>query len=324
MAQVHLERGRLLSGPLEAFEDAIGAYRRALELVPGLAVARSALGGLLLHAPDRWREALALHREILATAPTTAASLQRAGDARRAPGTRPRSPAVPATFSRPSASPHPRSRTRPQPPFGIALHAGPPLASAEGERLRRLAHQVRDELGRILEASGDTSPPAVRPDSLPTAEILAVEDELTAPHFSRQSASVRKALFLSLAGLFLDPGGNGGDARFRDPLDRALGLWTRRKVRRIVEETNLAAIEAFDHEGFGHALRALAASEVLDREGGPLRPVLLALIALEGGAIPATPLDRTELGGLVSSCEAARLLLIRITELLCQKLERGR
>ena len=135
---------------------------------------------------------------------------------------------------------------------------------------------------------------------------------------------MRKALFLSLAGLFLDPGGNGGDAQFRDPLDRALGLWTRRKVRRIAEETTLAAIDAFDHEAFGHALRALAAAEVLDREGGPLRPVLLALIALDGGTSPADPPDRAELGGLVSSCEAARLLLIRITELLCQKLERGR
>jgi len=266
---------------------------------------------------------LALHRETLAAAPTTAASLQalvtlaeRQGQVEVAGGAR---HVLAALGLAPSQESDAATA-----PFGLALHAGPPLASVDGERLRRLAHQVRDELGRILPPGDDTSPSAVHPEFLPTAEILAVEDELTAPHFSRQAASVRKALFLSLAGLFLDPGGNGGDARFRDPLDRALGLWTRRKVRRIAEETNLAAIEAFDHEAFGHALRALAASQVLDREGGSLRPVLLALISLEGGTIPAASLDRIELGGLVSSCEAARLLLVRITELLCQKLERGR
>jgi hypothetical protein len=48
------------------------------------------------------------------------------------------------------------------------------------------------------------------------------------------------------------------------------------------------------------------------------------LIALDGDTREAGDLDRAELGGLVSSCEAARLLLIRITDLLCQKLERGR
>jgi tetratricopeptide (TPR) repeat protein len=322
LAQVHLERGRLLSGPLEAFEDAIGAYQRALALVPGLAVARSALGGLLLHAPDRWREALALHRDILSAAPTTSASLraiatlaERQGRPEVATGAR----QVLAALG--LAAPDAPEATG---PFGLRLQAGPPLPSSDGERLRRLAHQIRDELGRLLETEGEASAPPALAEILPTAEILAVEDELTAPHLSRQPAPLRRSLFLSLAGLFLDPGGNGGEARFRDPLDRSLGLWTRRKVRRIVEETSLAAIDAFDHEAWGHALRALAAAQIVDRGHGPLRPVLLALIALDGDTREAGDLDRAELGGLVSSCEAARLLLIRITDLLCQKLERGR
>jgi len=37
----------------------------ALRLGPELGVARTALANLLLHSPERWREALALHREIL-------------------------------------------------------------------------------------------------------------------------------------------------------------------------------------------------------------------------------------------------------------------
>lgn len=112
--------------------------------------------------------------------------------------------------------------------------------------------------------------------------------------------------------------------RFRDPLDGAMGLWTRRKVRRIVEETSLAAIEAFDHEAWGHTLRALAAGELLDRDRGPLRPVLLALIALDDPTSGVSESACEELGGLVSSCAPARILLIRITELLCRRLERGR
>ncbi len=322
LAHVHLERGRLLSGPLEAFEDAIGAYQRALALVPGLAVARSALGGLLLHAPDRWREALALHRDILSSAPTTAASLralttlaERQGRAEVSTGARQVLAALGLAAAEDAAA---------ATPFALPLQAGPPLPSSDGERLRRLAHQVRDELGRLLEAEGGMPAAPTHAEQLPTAAILAVEDELTAPNFSRQPAARRRSLFLSLAGLFLDPGGNGGEAHLRDALDRSLGLWTRRKVRRIAEETSLAAIEAFDHEAWGHELRALAAAQVLDRAHGPLRPVLQALIALDGDTREAGDLDRAELGGLVSSCEAARLLLIRITDLLCQKLERGR
>ena len=189
VAQVHLERGRLLSGPLEAFEDAIGAYQRALALVPGLAVARSALGGLLLHAPDRWREALALHREILAAAPdapprrcaplVTLAERQGANRGRRRRPPRPRGP-------RPRLAP--RSRPRPQRPSGSRSRPAHPLRLRRGRTPaptrppgpRRARPHPRD---RTANRSG--SP--VHPEDLPTAEILAVEDELTAPHFSRQS-----------------------------------------------------------------------------------------------------------------------------------------
>lgn len=324
LAQIQLERGRLLSGPLEAFEDAIHAYQRALVLQPGLAVARIALAGLLLHAPDRWREALALHREILATAPTTAASLRALatiaegrGQTELARGAR----GVLGALSLESAS----ERGDTAASFALPLQAGPPLASPEGERLRRLAHLIRDELGRILESDrAAESPAGAATDSLPIAEILAVEDELTARHLSRLAPERRRDLFLSLAGLFLDPGGNGGDSSLRDTLDRALGLWTRRKVRRIVEETTLASIEAFDHAAWGHELRELAAAQVLDREQSALRPVLLALIALDGNTKPAADLDRAELGGVVTTCEAAKHLLCRIVNLLCEKLERSR
>ncbi|MFO0690498.1 MAG: tetratricopeptide repeat protein [Myxococcota bacterium] len=324
LAQVHLERGRLLSGPLEAFDQAIGAYRRALELQPGLAVAKGALAALLLHAPDRWREALALHREILASAPTTAASLRALATLAERQGRSEVAVAARCLFgalghgSREELEAAPRT-------LGLSLNAGPPLAAPELERLRRIAHLLRDELARILPDATTPAAAAVASDpSLPVAAILAIEDELSAPSLSRMPASERGALFLAIGGLFLDPGGNGGDARTRDALDRALGLWTRRKLRRLVEETSLDALAAIDHEHFGHALRALAAALLLDRERGALRPVLLALLALDPQAAEAGEPLATELGGRASSCEATRLLLIRITHVLCEKLERGR
>ncbi|MBK7947952.1 MAG: tetratricopeptide repeat protein [Deltaproteobacteria bacterium] len=324
LAQVHLERGRLLSGPLEAFDDAITAYRRALALQPGLAVARSALAGLLLHAPDRWREALALHREILTAAPTTAASLralatlaERQGRAEAAVGARCLLAAL-GHGSREELEAAPRE-------LGFTLNAGPPLAAPEAERLRRLAHLLRDELARLLPEVAENAPmPSLADIPLEGAQIVAIEDELSAPSLSRLPAAERRSLFLAIGGLFLDPGGNGGDARYRDALDRALGLWTRRKLRRIVEETSLESLAAVDHEGFAHELRALAAAVLLDRERGALRPVLTALLALDPQSTALGEPLATELGGRVSSCEPARRLLIRITNVLCEKLERGR
>lgn len=324
LAQVHLERGRLLSGPLEAFDDAITAYRRALALQPGLAVARSALAGLLLHAPDRWREALALHREILTAAPTTAASLralatlaERQGHQEAAVGALCLLAAL-GHGSREELEAAPRT-------LGFALNAGPPLASPETERLRRLAHLLRDELARILPEAAENAPMSSTSNaSLESERIVAIEDELSAPSLSRLPAAERQSLFLAIGGLFLDPGGNGGDARYRDALDHAVGLWTRRKLRRIVEETSLEALAAVDHEAFAHELRALAAAVLLDRERGALRPVLTALLALDPQSTALGEPLATELGGRVSSCEPARRLLIRITNVLCEKLERGR
>jgi len=322
LAQVHLERGRLLAGPLEAFDAAIDAYQHALALQPGLAVARSALAGLLLHAPARKREALALHREILNQAPTTAASLRALGTLAERQDQPDVAKATRALLDALGLA-TPQERAEAPAMLGIALRAGPPLPSVEDERLRRLAHPLRDELAGILgalPASSAASPPSAA--GLPIDEILALEDELGAPGLTRLPPDERRSLFLALAGLFLDPGGNGGDSRFRDPLDRALGIWTRRKLRRIAEETRLDAISGLDHGAWGHEVRALAAAQLLDREHHGLRAILLALIALDGGADP--DLDPVELGGVAASCEPARRLLARIANALCERLERGR
>jgi hypothetical protein len=151
-------------------------------------------------------------------------------------------------------------------------------------------------------------------------QITQIEDELTAPGMSALDTSERASLFSEIAALFLDPGGNGGDTRYRDRLDRCLGRWTRRKVRHIVEETSLVAIEAHDHEAWGHELRAMAAAQTIDRNGGDLQLVLRALILLESDDPSNPTFEGAEIATLASTSGPARRLLTRITNVLCERL----
>jgi len=324
VAHVHLERGRLLSGPLEQFETAISAYERALELQPELAVARTALSGLLLHASDRWRDALRLHREILDASPTTTSSLRavvRLAEGREKPDIAEAALGVLRALG--EASPHEADSVGNR--LRLQINPGPPMTDPEAERLRRIAHQLREELTSVL---ADVERPALDPDdreiSEAIGEIFAIEDELTAPGLAGLGSDDRAELFADIAALFLDPGGNGGDSRYRDALDRAVGRWNRRKVRRIVEEIDAESIQSHDHAAWGHELRAMAAAQAIDRNGGDLRTVLLALLALDAEDDAQPRFDGTEIATLAATSEPARRLLSRITGKLCDRLEQVR
>jgi tetratricopeptide (TPR) repeat protein len=324
LSHVYLERGRLLSGPLEEFEAAIEAYEQALALQPDLAVARTALAGLLLHSADRWREALALHREILDASPTTAGSLRaivQLAEQRDQPETAEGALAVLRALGQ--ASPQEFSTV----PDGlrIPIHLGPPMTDPDAERLRRIAHHLSEELGPVL-ADVEVRTLHCQQQEVAQAigQITRIENELTAPRLSALDSSERASLFSEIAALFLDPGGNGGESRYRDALDRAIGRWTRRKIRRIVEETSLSAIEAHDHQAWGNELRAMAAGQAIDRNGGDLRSVLCALLVLESDNPSQPGFDDAEIAALVSTSESACLLLTRITRMLCERLEHTR
>ncbi len=152
-------------------------------------------------------------------------------------------------------------------------------------------------------------------------DILSIEDELSAPNLARQSAEDRRELFDEIAALFLDPGGNGGESRYRDALDRSLGRWTRRKVKRVIEETSLADFDELDHEAWVIELRAMAAAQSIDRNGGDLRLILRALFVLESGDESQCPPEGAPLATATTTSETARRLLTRITTMLCERLE---
>ena len=324
LAHVHLERGRLLSGPLEDVDAAIEAYENALALQPDLGVARTSLGSLLLHSKERWREALAIHRELLETNPTAGASLRAVvriaesrGNSEVAEG------GLVVLRALGLASPEEAS-TGPD-GLRVPIHPGPPMVDDDAERLRRIAHLVRDELGGVLTGAVPervTSDDAAIDQAL--RQISDIEDELSAPGLARLEADDRAALFSTLGALFLDPGGNGADSRFRAGLDDALGRWTRRKARRIVEETSMDEIEAHDHAGWAESLRAIAAAQVVDRTGGDLAPVLRALLVMEPETAESPAFEGAEIATLTSSSPTARALLVRILTQLCDRLERDR
>ena len=320
LALLHLERGRLLSGPLEDFEQAIAAYEQALALQPELGVARSALAGLLLHSMDRWRDALALHCEILEESPTTTVSLRAIVQlAQRREQNETAEAALAVLRALGQASPQEASQASAR--LGLQIHPGPPMGDPDAERLRLIAHQLREELRSVLEDVEIQLPHCEDQEVADAIEqITNVEDELTAPRFAGLDTAERASLFSDTAALFLDPGGNGGESRYREALDRALGRWTRRKVLRVVEETSLAAIESHDHEAWGIELRAIAAAQAIDRTGGDLRSVLRALLLLESPDSSQPTFEGTEIATLVSNCKPARRLLTLITRMLCEKL----
>ncbi len=324
LSHVHLERGRLLSGPLEDFEGAIDAYERALALQPDLAVARTSLAGLLLHSSDRWREALALHSQILDANPTTVVSLRALAQlAEQRDQTEVREGALALLRALGQASPHEAGAA----PDGlrVPIHLVPPMADSDDERLRRIAHELGEELVPVL-ADVESPFPHCEQQEISEAmeQITQIEDELTAPRLSALDASGRASLFSAIAALFLDPGGNGGESRYRDLLDRSLGRWTRRKIKRIVEETSVSAIEDHDHEAWGFELRAMAAAQTIDRNGGDLRSVLRALVVLESSNPSQPTFEGAEIATLASTSESARRLLARITRMLCERLEHAR
>lgn len=324
LALVHLERGRLLSGPLEQFERAIAEYERAIELQPDLGVARTALASLLVHAPDRWQKALKVHSDILRASPTTTHSLRaivQIANQREKPEIAGGALAVLRALGQAS----PEEASLADPVLRFPIHQGPPMADTDSERLRRIAHQLSEELEQVLSQVEVKMPECDEPEVTEAIrQIFGVEDDLTAPRLPQLDADDRRALFSSIGALFLDPGGNGGLSRYRDALDQELRRWTRRKVRRTVEETTVAKIESLDHEAWGVELRTIAAALVIDRNGGDLRSVLRGLVLIEQSEAGEPHFENAEIGTLVATSETARCLLARIISLLCERLEGSR
>jgi len=303
--------GRLRAGPLEDVDGAIQAYRRALELEPERASTRNALAQLLSQRPGDWPEALRLHRESLAADPTHVATLRavlRIAEGSRRPESAAQGRAILRALGAASAAePADAPVSLPR-----ALFANGEFVDPLAETVRRLAQQAAHEIAEALDSSpalaaggGAGAVAAFR------SAALAAQGRLTAPALLPLTAAQQGEVLTLVASLVLAPDLVHGGGQLVNGLASAIGRRARRRLRRVLEGTPLAAIAALDFEQWLAELRALAAASVLDETGGDLRTALLALLADDARHAGGSPDDGVDLSPLVAAHPEARALLAR-------------
>ncbi|MCZ6463293.1 MAG: hypothetical protein O7A09_03060, partial [Proteobacteria bacterium] len=124
----------------------------------------------------------------------------------------------------------------------------------------------------------------------------------------------------TLAALALDPGSVRGAAPESEAMDRALGRWTRRKVRRALDGFALDEVVSIDFGLWRQELRALAAATALDQLGGDLRGALLALTEDPEERAGRDLSDAADLRALVSGSPLAKSLVRRCVSAWCTQL----
>jgi tetratricopeptide (TPR) repeat protein len=321
LAAVHCERGRLMAGPLEDVEEAVRCYQRAVELQPELIEAREPLARLLTHVPERWREAVEHHRALVAASPLHAASLRDLVRIARDRGCeRAEVAALAVLRALGIASPEERERAPASVPLPMAR--GLRLGPEAWEQLRRAAREVARELAEVLPPAPELASPEEEPGALSAFRraLVHAEGELCAPALVALPVERLRETLTALAALALEPGGAQGGGADTAALERAVGRWTRRKLRRALEGARQPEIEAIDFEAWRGELRILAALAVLDEGGGDLRSALLTLAADAGAEVDAELPDAADISPLAACSDAARGLLGRVAEAICAEL----
>ena len=108
------------------------------------------------------------------------------------------------------------------------------------------------------------------------------------------------------------------DSRLVESLDRALGRWTRRKIRRSLEETSLDQLQAIDFGAWRLAVRGLAAAVAVDAGQGDLRTALVALCREDEETPHAT--ETEDWTARIQGEPVANELLRRIAASWCREL----
>lgn len=311
LAEVLRQLGRLLAGPLEDVDGALGVYRRALELDPECGRTRAALASLLKHLPEHWREALDHHRRLLAADPTDAAALrgvlaiaeQRRDERAVADGR-----ALLAALG--AASPAEAGPARPK----LRLQAAPEprLGDPVCEALRRLAEAFAPEIADALGASHTATPgPGSDAEARFRSAVLDAEGRLSAPALVPLAAEEALSVLRLVAALGLEPDAVQGDGHRVNALASALGRRARRRARKLLDGVEPADLERADADAWRLSLRGLAAAVALDETGGDLCIALRALCR-ENGDGPDVAGERTELAPFVAACPPARELMSRV------------
>jgi tetratricopeptide (TPR) repeat protein len=311
-AELLIERGRLLAGPLEDVPGALSAYRQARELAPDRLDVREALGSLLAQLPDSQDAARAEHCAVLRAEPLSATALRRlarllrdCGRAREADGGMALLRALGATA--------PGERSAAAETLGFAI-SGERLAAASDEAMREA----------ILAVAGDWA------EALPqTEEVTARSDAHDAAIAHVQTAwkaALRVVGGPTLAALEPETFARGAEALVRTALgtasslaasrdalavaERLSGRATRR-LRRALGAIDAAALQRFDFDAWTAAMRGLALARAVDRCDGDLRAALLCAHAAESPDSTALAPVEADLVPWISGSSVARELVAR-------------
>jgi tetratricopeptide (TPR) repeat protein len=321
LAEAQYKLARLLSGPLEDMDGGIRCFERALEIAPDHPRARVPLAGLLAVMPERWNEAVIHHAAILDEDPTRSASIRALVTVAR--GRENREGALfGSSMLRAIGSASPAERTDAPGCLSRPLVSTPSLEDPIGEVARRLVQHASEALDQLLPPEDGTTADAFG------RSLRESERELCAPRLDTLSDDELSDLLAMLAGLAL--GDEPGDMprpetefgrNLEEALERAVGRWTRRKMRRTLDGTSLGQIRAIDPSSWRAAVRGLAAAVAVDANQGDLRNALVHLCRDSEDASPIA--DSDDLSARIAGSGDAAELLRRVAANWSQQLVRG-
>lgn len=271
-AELCLELGRLLSGPLEDVPGALAAFDRAHALTPSRLDVREARAALLAHLPERSGEALEDLAAVLDALPLRVEAVRRATRVLAAAGDEPGAARGLALLRALGAASPLESESAPT-RMDLACAVALPVLDAHGETLREAVAALAP-----LADQAAVAPAGTEPESASAAGGACVPPALDAWRSAARDLVGAPDL------LGLEPFRLRGalEAMLAEARAGRLGRKGSRAVRRL--DPNV--LDRLDLGAWRTALRASAWARVADRLGGDLRAVLAA-IAAERGA----PLD---------------------------------
>ncbi|MBW2240831.1 MAG: tetratricopeptide repeat protein [Deltaproteobacteria bacterium] len=322
VAPALLQLGRLLAGPLEDVDGAIGVYERALAGDPSLIDAEEALADLLVHRPDHWNDAVARHLALLERDPVRLASLR--GLLRVARGReQEKATAIGLALLRALGCATPEERVE-APARMPSSPGGAFLQNPTFEALRQLAIEASDEIGEALGvgAAGDGPPktPGADPVTRLRSALIEAEGELSSPALvplSNQEAG--QALGLAAA-LILEVESVQGDGHLVNEMSRTIGRRTRRRLRKSLGQLTPETLAEVDWNAWRMQLRVEAAGVALERVDGELRSAFLAWLETENGSTSENLPPESDLRDRVLAEPQAELFLRRLIDAWRQEL----
>ncbi len=141
------------------------------------------------------------------------------------------------------------------------------------------------------------------------AASLDAEARLAAPGLLPLPTQELGDVLTCVATLALAPDQVHASGATLNALAEALGRRARRRVKGILGDVSLDAIQAIDFAAWRSELRALAAARAIDETGCDPRTALLALVCEASDRSASEITQTTDLTALVTNCPEARALL---------------